>query len=402
MASKHAAAARYLWQYQDMSTACEDHPIGDHLNDMDMATAHRHRYRRWPRRLLIASALAAASSVWFWRRQVWSLLIDLRPYSRRRSHVQNPTLIVNRWSGDGRAEEVGLVEHARSLGIRTILLEPGNDLVQLAHAAIDDGADAIGMAGGDGSLGLVAGVAAERDVPFFCVPVGTRNHFALDLGLDRDDPLSSLDALVEGDELRIDLGMVGDRPFLNNVSIGVYATAVHRSEYRGDKARTIVDVLIEAAADPSDIEALQIAGPNGETFRRIPMLLISNNRYSFTGPPDFGRRTRMDTGVLGIAAATSLPDPDTVASATLANLTGWHEWEDDQIRIDTSDSELLTGVDGEALRFAAPLTIEMRPRGLRVLVPAGVRPGFLPRAEAFAARLFDIAAIGPNQIARDA
>ena len=50
------------------------------------------------------------------------------------------------------------------------------------------------MAGGDGSLAAVAAVAIERDMPFVCVPFGTRNHFARDLGLDRDDPLGALAA----------------------------------------------------------------------------------------------------------------------------------------------------------------------------------------------------------------
>jgi len=311
--------------------------------------------------------------------------------------VTNPTLIINRWSGDGKAEAVGLVTYAESLGIRAILLERGDDLTRLAHEAIDGGADAIGMAGGDGSLGLVAGVAAERDVPFFCVPVGTRNHFALDLGLDRDDPLSALDALVKGDELKIDYGLVGDRVFLNNVSLGVYATAVHRDEYRAEKARTIATVLTEAAADPTTVQGLNdIPGPHGERFRRVPMVLVSNNRYLFAGPPDYGRRARMDGGVLGIAAATSLPHPDTVATITLGDLAGWHEWEDDHFRVESDGTEVLAGVDGEALSFASPLDMEIHHRGLRVLVPAGVRPGYLPPGEAIAARLFDIAAIGPD------
>jgi diacylglycerol kinase family enzyme len=351
----------------------------------------RSSQRRW---VLIVFALAVVGSVWFWRRRLWSALAHLRPYVRRRSRVVAPTLIVNRWSGDGKAEAFGLVERAESLGIHTILLEPEDDLTQLAHDAIDSGADAIGMAGGDGSLGLVAGVAAERDVPFFCVPVGTRNHFALDLGLDRDDPVSALDALVEGDELRIDYGVVGDRVFLNNVSLGVYATAVHRDTYRGEKVRTIAQVLTEAAADSSEVEAIHMTGPDGKRYRRVPMLLVSNNRYSMSGPPDFGRRPRMDGGVLGIAAATHLPDPETVTRVTITDLVGWHEWEDDHFRVDTEDPEILTGVDGEALSFASPLDIRIRTRGLRVLVPAGIRPGCLPPAEAFAARLFDIAAIG--------
>lgn len=349
------------------------------------------------RRVLIAVALAAAGSLWFWRRKLLSLFSHIGPYIRSTSHIENPTLIVNRWSGDGKAESSGLLEDAESLGIHIILLERGDDLRQLAHDAIDGGADAIGMAGGDGSLGLVAGVAAERNVPFFCVPVGTRNHFALDLGLDRDDPLSALDALVEGDELRIDYGVVGDRVFLNNVSLGVYAAAVHRDTYRAEKVRTIANVLTEAAADPAAVEGLHdIAGPNGERFSSVPMVLISNNRYLFAGPPDYGRRARMDAGVLGIAAATRLPDPDSVVTITLADVAGWHEWEDDHFRVETDDPEVLTGVDGEALSFASPLDIGIHHRGLRVLVPAGVRPGYLPPGEKIAARLFDVAAIGPT------
>ena len=50
------------------------------------------------------------------------------------------------------------------------------------------------MAGGDGSLGAVAQVAIERELPFVCVPFGTRNHFARDLGLDRNDPIAALAA----------------------------------------------------------------------------------------------------------------------------------------------------------------------------------------------------------------
>ena len=269
------------------------------------------------------------------------------------------------------------------------MLERGDDLVDLANQAIDEGADAIGMAGGDGSLGLVAGVAAERDVPFFCVPVGTRNHFALDLGLDRDDPLAALDAVTDGDELRIDHGTVGDRVFVNNVSLGVYAAAVHQEGYRGEKVKTIAEVVTEAAADPSKVEGIHLTGPDGQRYSRVPMLLISNNPYVMSGPPDFGRRTRLDGGSLGIAAATNFPDPSTVTLVTIADLAGWHEWTDELLVIESDEPEIMTGVDGEALRFPAPLEVRAHGRRLRVLVPSGVRPGYLGRPEQRAAKLLD-------------
>jgi hypothetical protein len=130
-----------------------------------------------------------------------------------------PWLLVNPRSGNGKAARVGLVEAARDRGVRVHLLAEGEDPGALARQAVMDGADAVGVAGGDGSLGLVAAVAVEADVPFVCVPSGTRNHFAGDLGLDRARPLAALEAFA-GPQRRIDVGVVGDRVFLNNVSLG--------------------------------------------------------------------------------------------------------------------------------------------------------------------------------------
>src|SRR5438132_11603011 len=137
-------------------------------------------------------------------------------------------LLVNPRSGDNRPGPEELVDAARARGIETHVLGDGDDPAEAARAARGD---ALGMAGGDGSLAAVAEVALERDLPFVCVPFGTRNHFARDLGLDRDDPLGALDAF-DGEERRIDVGRAGERLFLNNVSLGVYARLVHRREQR--------------------------------------------------------------------------------------------------------------------------------------------------------------------------
>jgi hypothetical protein len=105
------------------------------------------------------------------------------------------------------------------------------------------GADLLGVAGGDGTQALVAGIAAEHDVPFLCISAGTRDHFAMDLGLDCDDPSTCLDALSDGVEERIDLGLIGDRTFVNNASFGAYAEIVRRPEYRDDKLGTTLEML---------------------------------------------------------------------------------------------------------------------------------------------------------------
>src|SRR4029450_264792 len=165
---------------------------------------------------------------------------------------RRPWVLVNPRAGDGKAGRVGLVEAARARGVRVHLLAEGDDPGALARRAVVDGADAVGgaggdgalgvggagagggegavrdgaaavgVAGGDGSLGVVAAVAVEADVPFVCVPSGTRNHFAGDLGLGRSDPVAERDRIA-GPERRVDVGMVGDRMFMNNVSLGAYA-----------------------------------------------------------------------------------------------------------------------------------------------------------------------------------
>ena len=313
----------------------------------------------------------------FWRRQVRALAARAVPYVRTSTGVQSPALIINRWSGDGKAERYGLAAAAADAGIRTIMLERGDDLAQLAHRAIDDGADAIGMAGGDGSLGLVAAVATERGVPFFCIPVGTRNHFALDLGLDRDNPLTALDAVRDGEEILIDHGVVGGRLFLNNVSFGVYAQAVHQDRYRDNKEATLLDVTTSAAGRPEAQAAVRYVTPDGRSHDRAPLLLVSNNVYRYSGAPDYGRRLRLDGGMLGIGAITNLSEATGESALALDQLRTMHQWEATSLRLE-SDEPILAGVDGEALTFESPLDLVIRPKGLRVLVPAGTKPGYVP------------------------
>ena len=340
---------------------------------------------------LLALAFAAGLVVggYVMRRRVGELLTQTRDLVRRGARVERPALIINRWSGDGKAERYGLVDVAERAGIKTIMLERGDDFVELARNAIDAGADAIGMAGGDGSLGLVAGVAIERNVPFFCVPVGTRNHFALDLGLDRDDPLAALDAVQDGEEILIDYARANQRVLLNNVSFGVYAQAVHRGEYREEKLSTLSDVVSNAATDVASQAQLRYVTPDGQQHDRAPLLIVSNNRYRFSGPPDFGRRSRMDGGTLGIGAITELPERDP-AAMRLDTIHSMVEWEATSYRIE-SDEPILAGLDGEALVFESPLNISIQPQGLRVLVPAGTQPGYVSGTDAAAARLLDLA-----------
>ncbi len=176
---------------------------------------------------------------------------------------RHPVLFYNPKSGGGKAEKFHLADEARARGIEPIELRLGTDLEQLVRGAVVDGADALAMAGGDGSQAVVAMVAAEQDLPYACIPAGTRNHFALDLGVDRDDVIGALDAFVGGRERRVDLAEVNGRVFVNNVSLGLYAEAVQREGYREAKLRTILDTLPEALGQRARGSTCAGLGPRG-------------------------------------------------------------------------------------------------------------------------------------------
>jgi diacylglycerol kinase family enzyme/uncharacterized membrane protein HdeD (DUF308 family) len=295
-----------------------------------------------------------------------------------------PVLLMNPKSGGGKVERFHLVEEARRRGIEPIVLTPGDDLRRLAQQAVDRGADVLGMAGGDGSQALVAGVAAHRGVGFVCVPAGTRNHLAMDLGLDRDDVVGALEAFGAAVERRIDLGLVDDRVFVNNATMGLYAKIVQSPAYRDRKAGTALDMLpgmLGPHAAPFD---LRFTGPDGTDHESVHLILVSNNRYELGHPEGFGSRRRIDAGTLGIVTAR-LQSPSEAArfarmqvSARPRRPGGWVEWTGTSFEV-RSGQPVEVGIDGEALLLDPPIRFRIVPGALRVRIPPHA-PGYSPAA----------------------
>ena len=288
----------------------------------------------------------------------------------------SPWLLVNPRSGDGKAGRVGLVEAARGMGVRVHLLEAGDDPAALARAAVEGGADAVGVAGGDGSMGLVAAVAVEAGVPFVCVPSGTRNHFAGDLGLDRGDPLAALAAFA-GPERRVDVATVGDRVFVNNVSLGAYADLVADPRYRAGKLATAHAVLPASLRGERELLRVDLRDAAGREHPDVLVLLVACNAYELNGV-----RERMDGGVLQVSALRARTGAALagLATRTLARGgrapagTGWAQWTTTVLRVEAPLPQLPAGIDGEAATLAAPLEFRVLPRALRVLVPPALTP----------------------------
>lgn len=296
-------------------------------------------------------------------------------------------LIMNRWSGGGKVERFGLEAAARAHGVTPIMLQRGDDLRALAERAVADGADVIGMAGGDGSQALVADVAHRHDVPFVCIPAGTRNHFALDLGLDRADVAAAIAAYGDAVERRVDLALIGDRVFVNNASLGVYAAVVQSAAYRDAKMATTVQVLPDLLGPGADRSDLRYTGPDGERARPADVVLVSNNVYRLDSLNGFGTRERTDAGVLGVVTVTidrARDLPALIAAETsgrIERFRGYRAWTAPEFVVDSADPLIDVGVDGEALRLPPPLVFRSLPGALRVRTPVDA-PGVAPAATA--------------------
>ena len=286
-----------------------------------------------------------------------------------------PVLICNPWSGGGKVEQFGLVDKARALGVEVILLERGLDLEKLARDAVARGADCLGMAGGDGSQALVASIAVEHGLPFVCISAGTRNHFALDLGLDRDDPSKGLAAFSDGVLRKVDYARVGTRLFVNNVSLGVYAQIVEKDSYRGAKLATTKETLPELLGRTAEPFDLQFSTPEGRQVDSAFLVLVSNNPYILGPKLDVSQRRSLTTGRLGVFAVTARTGRD--AAALVARMAlgrtetdpNIHQFTAESFQVRSRSGTANAGVDGESLVLDTPLDFRIHPKGLTALVP---------------------------------
>ncbi len=263
------------------------------------------------------------------------------PEHRTEPRAVRPFLIMNPRSGGGKVAKFELKRKAEALGAEVFLMsgqEPV-DVAQVARQAVARGADLLGVAGGDGTQALVAGVAAEHDIPFVVITAGTRNHFALDLGLDRENPAACLDALADGVDLCVDLGSIGGQIFVNNASFGAYAEVVETSAYRDDKLASTLDLLPDLLRGQRGTPLVMSAA--GVRLDGPQAVLVANNPY----------------GTGDVAGLSVLTAPE--------------------VTVDANATQVPVGIDGEAVSLPTPVQCSIRPAALRVRVPRH-RPGVSP------------------------
>ena len=260
---------------------------------------------------------------------------------------RRPVLFFNPKSGGGKAERFKLADEARARGIEPIELGPPWDLEALVRGAVDRGADALAMAGGDGSQAIVAAVAAEHGLPYACIPAGTRNHFALDLGVDRDDVVGALDAFVDGGE-RTRRPRRGQRARVRQQRLA-------RPLRRGGPARGLP--RREAAHDPRHRARRPRArrragstcagpGPAGTSTGRARR---SWSPTTATGSAARSARARARGSTTACSGSRSSARPDRPRRAAAARpQRPWREWSAPTFEVE-SDGPVAAGIDGEAL-----------------------------------------------------
>ncbi len=243
-----------------------------------------------------------------------------------------------------------------------MLLGRHQDPAAAIDGVLEGGADALGVAGGDGSVSTVAAVAWAHQLPLVCIPAGTRNHFARDLGLDPGDPVAALDAFTDGAEARIDVATVNGRPFLNVVSLGIYGEAIRRSAYRDAKLRTLIETARAVLGPGGEIPMLDLVDDRGIQHDRPAIVLVSNNRYAPPDPSARGARPTLTDGRLGIIV--------------IGKPAGTHgpparSWSATSLEVNAA-APIHAGLDGEAIELDPPLRFAIHPETLRVRVPRSI------------------------------
>lgn len=332
------------------------------------------------RSVLIIGLLGLAYSGLFaiLRNEYWQA--KRRQGATQATSFKKPFLLINPKSGNGRAIKAHIPEAAEAMGIKIHILEKGQDIEKLAEAAIKDGADVLGISGGDGTIGAVAKVAIKHDLPVVVLPGGTRCHFARDLGLD---PKKINDAMAgfNGVERRIDVGTINGRIFLNNASFGLYADIVDNPDYRDNKVAVSRNVMQEHIAGKKKPYSLRIK-QNGKDFSSAVIVQVCVGRYNSVKLMDLGQREELDTGILQVSLISKLDDAmlrniiKTVGLVQLKNhkIKNFYQWDTKTLKVGSKNSSVVVGVDGEREKYKTPVTIKNLPKSLRLYVPAeGVR-----------------------------
>jgi diacylglycerol kinase family enzyme len=261
----------------------------------------------------------------------------------------------------------------------TIEQVPGDRLTEAARAAAAGGAEAVVMAGGDGTMSAGASALAGGDCPMGVLPLGTLNHFARDLGIPQDLE-GALAVVAAGMVRRVDVGEANGRVFVNNASMGLYPHAVAAREQQQDERGTGKWLAMFRAAIATlrrfPLVRVTLKHPQGALRVTTPLVFIGNNRYEMT-LLDLGKRESLDGGELWLYVASNRGRLGFLSLAVRAVLGRLDQARDflgmavPEVMIEDRRRTIRIAFDGEVGEVESPLRCRIRPAALPVIVPAG-------------------------------
>lgn len=286
-------------------------------------------------------------------------------------------LVINRHSGKGTDPHLVEDEFAKA-GVLVAVYEVGDERspLEAARQAVRDGAETIVAAGGDGTVSAVASVAVEHDRTIGVVPIGTLNHFALDLGIPLEVP-AAVRIIESAKTKEVDVGELNGRVFVNNSSLGVYPQVVQlreRQQRRGWAKWTAFFWAVWATIERIPFLAVRLTAEAAAMVHRTPLVFVGNNDYALSGLRA-GTRECMTGGNLCLHVVKARSGWELVrrSFAILLGLArGPDEIESLQTReawVESRRRDVDVSLDGEVVAMEPPLHYRILPRALRVIVP---------------------------------
>ena len=291
-------------------------------------------------------------------------------------------VIVNATAGKGytaaEIEALGAAFEAAGAAAEIMPARVGSDLVKLAERAVKAGHPVIVGGGGDGTMNAIASAVAGSESAMGVLPLGTLNHFAKDLKI----PLDLAEAarvVVANHQMQVDVAEVNERIFINNSSLGLYPELVRmRENQRRRLGRGKWHALFWATLTVLQRHPMldvRLVLDDVVADRRTPLVFIGNNEYQIEGF-HVGSRERLDAGKLSIYLTRRHGRRGLLGLALRAMVGTLHQAHDFEaltaqgVTIATRHKALPVATDGEVTVMKTPLEYRIRPKALRVIVPA--------------------------------
>lgn len=295
--------------------------------------------------------------------------------------MPQPAIIINSKSGADDKEtlrdKLAELFAARGLSPVISLLHDGSELIPLAKRQVSEGYDPIVAGGGDGTISAVASVLIDTPATLGVLPLGTLNHFAKDMKIPLDLE-GAASVILDGTQVSVDVGEVNGHIFINNSSLGLYPSIVHRREHQQErlgrgKWMAFIWAALSVLRRYPFID-LRLTADTAEMRRRTPFVFIGNNEYEMEGL-NIGARAYLNAGRLSVHVAHRVGRWGLVRFA-LSALFGALRKEKDldmlctsEVWIETKRTRLHVATDGEVSVMETPLHYRVRPGALQVLAP---------------------------------